>query len=89
MEKTFQSDIELAQLTFGEMVGKGNFASVYKGTYGADKKLVAIKKQSLENPELLKYIHSEIDILKSIRHPNVLRYIGICFEKEKDCLYIF
>ena len=51
-------------------------------------KLVAIKKQSLENPELLKYIHSEIDILKSIRHPNVLRYIGICFEKEKDCLYI-
>ena len=37
MEKTFESDIELAQLTFGEIVGKGNFASVYKGTYGADK----------------------------------------------------
>ena len=36
-EKTFESDIELAQLTFGEVVGKGNFASVYKGTYGADK----------------------------------------------------
>ena len=87
-QKNFESNIDISKLTIGEMIGQGNFASVHKGTYGDDKELVAVKKQSLEDPELLKYVHSEIDILKSIKHPNVLKYIGICFLPKENSLYI-
>ena len=61
-QKNFESNIDISKLTIGEMIGQGNFASVHKGTYGDDKELVAVKKQSLEDPELLKYVNSEIDI---------------------------
>jgi serine/threonine protein kinase len=87
-QKNFESNIDISKLTIGEMIGQGNFASVHKGTYGDDKELVAVKKQSLEDPELLKYVHSEIDILKTIEHPNVLNYIGICFLPKENSLYI-
>jgi serine/threonine protein kinase len=88
IEEKFSSNIDISKLSVGEEVGHGNFASVYKGTYGDKKQLVAIKKQSLEDPELLKYVLSEIDILKNIEHPNVLNYIGICHLPKENNLYI-
>lgn len=57
-----------------ELLGKGNFSEVYKGSWNGST--VAVKKMKKENwnAEVLKEIH----VLESINHPNVVRYFGIC-----------
>lgn len=65
-----------------EVLGKGNFSKVYRAVNEitsndaliADE-VVAIKVvelQSIKTPALVQLLYSEIDILKTLQHPNVL-----------------
>ena len=61
-------------------LGKGSFGEVYlsqkKGTteYFATKK---IDKKTVEKPGLYKYFNNEIEILKHLDHPNIVKFIGL------------
>eukprot|EP01087_Luapelamoeba_hula_P015462 TRINITY_DN4625_c0_g1_i4.p1 TRINITY_DN4625_c0_g1~~TRINITY_DN4625_c0_g1_i4.p1 ORF type:complete len:522 (+),score=134.37 TRINITY_DN4625_c0_g1_i4:39-1604(+) len=81
-------NIEYGDLEFYNMVGKGNFGCVYSGEYIGTP--VAIKKVEQQNvadlPEesvmdeelAAKYLHRELSVLKSIHHPNVVQFMGVC-----------
>jgi len=59
----------------GEELGKGGFSVVRKATNKATSTEVAIKfidKKMIGNKEELELIQREIDIMKTVRHPNVL-----------------
>jgi len=61
--------------TLGEELGKGGFSIVRKAVNKATRQEVAIKfidKKMIGNKEELELIQREIDIMKTVRHANVL-----------------
>lgn len=70
-------------VTLGELLGKGNFGEVFKGTLQRDKMAVAVKtcKEDLP-PELKIRFLSEARILKQYDHPNIVKLIGVCTQRQ-------
>uniref|UniRef100_A0A7N6BFA3 Tyrosine-protein kinase n=1 Tax=Anabas testudineus TaxID=64144 RepID=A0A7N6BFA3_ANATE len=70
-------------VVLGELLGKGNFGEVFKGTLQRDKMPVAIKtcKEDLP-PELKIRFLSEARILKQYDHPNIVKLIGVCTQRQ-------
>uniref|UniRef100_A0A2C9JDV9 Tyrosine-protein kinase n=1 Tax=Biomphalaria glabrata TaxID=6526 RepID=A0A2C9JDV9_BIOGL len=64
-----RSDLEL-----GELIGKGDFGDVYKGFYkGQAIAAKVLKDQDRGNEQFMK----EAALMTSLRHPNLVRLIGI------------
>ena len=74
--------------TLGEMLGKGASAQVYRALHNLTGETVAIKSISLHSlsPSAQSDIMSEIDLLKNLNHPNIVKYKG--FARDKDNLFI-
>ncbi|XP_064412738.1 tyrosine-protein kinase Fer isoform X2 [Latimeria chalumnae] len=66
----------------GELLGKGNFGEVFKGTL-KDKTAVAVKtcKEDLPQELKIKFL-SEARILKQYDHPNIVKLIGVCTQRQ-------
>uniref|UniRef100_UPI00398EB828 tyrosine-protein kinase Fer isoform X1 n=1 Tax=Pristiophorus japonicus TaxID=55135 RepID=UPI00398EB828 len=69
-------------VTLGELLGKGNFGEVFKGTL-KDKTPVAVKtcKEDLPQELKIKFL-SEARILKQYDHPNIVKLIGVCTQRQ-------
>ncbi|KAL9837655.1 tyrosine-protein kinase Fes/Fps isoform 2-T2 [Geothlypis trichas] len=67
----------------GERIGRGNFGEVFSGRLRADNSPVAVKscRETLP-PELKAKFLQEARILKQYRHPNIVRLIGVCTQKQ-------
>lgn len=70
----------------GELVGKGNFSSVYKGLYLG--KYVAVKRQEITDEELERYLVNELAILRFCNHDHIVKYIGAGKPDNKTILSI-
>jgi len=60
----------------GEKLGKGAFGAVYKGLNVRSGQFVAVKRlrrQNLDEDALM----TEVNTLKNLNHPNIVRYIGL------------
>lgn len=69
-------EISPEDIEFGEFLGEGVYSEVYKGyCYGTQVAIKKFKNQSFD-PEVLKGVRQEIKIMKSIRHPNLLLFLG-------------
>ncbi|XP_060769296.1 tyrosine-protein kinase Fer isoform X5 [Neoarius graeffei] len=66
----------------GELLGKGNFGEVFKGML-RDKTPVAVKtcKEDLPQDLKIKFL-SEARILKQYDHPNIVKLIGVCTQRQ-------
>ncbi|XP_059133939.1 tyrosine-protein kinase Fer isoform X3 [Peromyscus eremicus] len=69
-------------VTLGALLGKGNFGEVYKGTL-KDKTAVAVKtcKEDLPQELKIKFLQ-EAKILKQYDHPNIVKLIGVCTQRQ-------
>ncbi|XP_041475386.1 tyrosine-protein kinase ZAP-70-like isoform X3 [Lytechinus variegatus] len=73
-------------LNLGDMLGKGNFGSVLKGTCMVNGQLIPVAVKTLK-PNLLQD-HQESEIMKEaelmavLDHPHIVRMIGICHAAE-------
>ncbi|OSX57176.1 hypothetical protein POSPLADRAFT_1050231 [Postia placenta MAD-698-R-SB12] len=72
----------------GDSLGKGAFGQVYRALNWATGETVAVKEIQLSNipKSEIGQIMSEIDLLKNLNHPNIVKYKG--FEKTPEYLYI-
>ncbi|XP_011803659.1 PREDICTED: tyrosine-protein kinase Fes/Fps isoform X4 [Colobus angolensis palliatus] len=70
-------------LVLGEQIGRGNFGEVFSGRLRADNTLVAVKscRETLP-PDLKSKFLQEARILKQYSHPNIVRLIGVCTQKQ-------
>ncbi|PSS02999.1 Receptor-like protein kinase [Actinidia chinensis var. chinensis] len=59
------------------LIGKGSFSSVYKGTL-SDGRTVAIKVFDLEMEGSLKSFDVECEVMRNVRHRNLIKVIGSC-----------
>jgi len=74
--------VNFEDLVFEKEIGRGAFGAVFKGSYfGTD---VAIKKvfELEDDPDAMIYLEREVNVLKGMRHPNIVQFIGICNDKE-------
>ena len=79
-------DISLNDVKIFERIGKGTFADVYRAQWcGTTIALKKIPIQSLKGAAK-KDVQREVDMMKSFHHPNILQYLGCCFESPD--LYI-
>jgi hypothetical protein len=73
----------------GEILGQGAFGVVYLGLNVESGELMAVKQ--INNDELntkeLSSLENEINVLRSLKHPNIVRYIGT--ETTPNTLSIF
>ncbi|KAJ1437404.1 Serine/threonine-protein kinase, active site [Sesbania bispinosa] len=57
------------------LIGSGSFGSVYKGTLSGDGSIVAVKVLNLQQRGASRSIIDECQVLRSIRHRNLLKII--------------
>ncbi|KAJ1437405.1 Serine/threonine-protein kinase, active site [Sesbania bispinosa] len=73
------SYLEIARCTGGfsqdNLIGSGSFGSVYKGTLSSDGSIIAIKVLNLEQRGASKSFIDECQVLRNIRHRNLLKVI--------------
>ncbi|EGW35604.1 uncharacterized protein SPAPADRAFT_53808 [Spathaspora passalidarum NRRL Y-27907] len=65
----------LGPYTIGPEIGKGSFATVYKGIDTTNNRAVAIKsvvRSKLKSKKLIENLEIEISILKSMKHPHIV-----------------
>ncbi|XP_054626687.1 tyrosine-protein kinase Fes/Fps isoform X1 [Dunckerocampus dactyliophorus] len=75
--------LEHDDVILGNLIGRGNFGEVYSGTLRCDNTPVAVKacKESLAPEQKNKFL-MEARILKQYDHPNIVKLIGVCTQKQ-------
>ncbi|XP_043953917.1 tyrosine-protein kinase Fes/Fps [Gambusia affinis] len=75
--------LEHDDIILGPLIGKGNFGEVYRGRLRSDNTPVAVKscKENLAPEHKSKFL-MEARILKQYNHPNIVKLIGVCTQKQ-------
>lgn len=77
------SEIRWEDLVLGEEIGEGNFGVVYHGLWiGSDVAIKLYSRMDYRESVLLDY-KKEIAIMKKLRHPNVLLFMGAVYSPER------
>ncbi|KAH7106852.1 kinase-like protein [Auriculariales sp. MPI-PUGE-AT-0066] len=76
---TSSGEDDLSPYVISKEIGKGSFATVYKGYHQENKLVVAVKTVSRHvlTPKLLDNLQTEIHILKSCNHKHITRLVEI------------
>ncbi|KAH7662285.1 S-receptor-like serine/threonine-protein kinase protein [Dioscorea alata] len=78
------SDLQRMTKNFSDILGKGGFGSVFKGTH-PDSTIIAVKKlEGSRQGE--KQFRTEVSTLGSIQHVNLVRLRGFCCEANNRLL---
>ncbi|XP_029430692.1 tyrosine-protein kinase Fes/Fps [Rhinatrema bivittatum] len=75
--------LEHEDVILGERIGRGNFGEVCSGRLRSDNTPVAVKTcRDTLPPDLKDKFLLEARILKQYSHPNIVRLIGVCTQKQ-------
>ncbi|XP_032086006.1 LIM domain kinase 2 isoform X2 [Thamnophis elegans] len=70
-------------LIHGEMLGKGFFGQAIKVTHKATGKVMVMKELIRCDEETQKTFLTEVKVMRSLEHPNVLKFIGVLYKDKK------
>uniref|UniRef100_A0A336LBI2 non-specific serine/threonine protein kinase n=1 Tax=Culicoides sonorensis TaxID=179676 RepID=A0A336LBI2_CULSO len=83
VEGKTQRIFRAADLVQGELLGKGFFGQVYKVTEKTSGEVMVLKELYRLDEDAQKNFLKEVAVLKSLHHPNVLKFIGILYKNSK------
>ncbi|XP_068662413.1 uncharacterized protein [Aristolochia californica] len=73
-------------LTIGEQIGQGSCGTVYHGLwYGSDVAVKVFSKQEYSEDVILSF-RQELSLMKRLRHPNVLLFMGAVTSPQRLCI---
>eukprot|EP00968_Pinguiococcus_pyrenoidosus_P018370 scaffold1901_cov236-Pinguiococcus_pyrenoidosus.AAC.4 len=82
--------VQPGQWKLGDMIGSGSFGDVFVGMNEVNGHLIAIKVVTLQGREAeIMALDSEIGLMKSLHHPNIVCYLGSELQAEKGRFFIF
>ncbi|CAI2172646.1 9252_t:CDS:10, partial [Funneliformis geosporum] len=66
----------MSQFQLGNCIGKGQFGAVYRALNLGTGQMAAVKRIKLEgkSPDEIKQLMQEVELLKSLSHPSVVKY---------------
>eukprot|EP00011_Vannellida_sp_DIVA3-517-6-12_P014246 CAMPEP_0114616352 /NCGR_PEP_ID=MMETSP0168-20121206/6642_1 /TAXON_ID=95228 ORGANISM="Vannella sp., Strain DIVA3 517/6/12" /NCGR_SAMPLE_ID=MMETSP0168 /ASSEMBLY_ACC=CAM_ASM_000044 /LENGTH=326 /DNA_ID=CAMNT_0001827463 /DNA_START=158 /DNA_END=1137 /DNA_ORIENTATION=- len=67
--------LDMSEIEMGAVIGRGAFGEVRKGLYCGTP--VAVKKIVIQEEEDELYVKREVNVLKSMRHPNIMTFMGL------------
>ncbi|XP_068660974.1 uncharacterized protein [Aristolochia californica] len=73
-------------LTIGDQIGQGSCGTVYHGLwYGSDVAVKVFSKQEYSEEVILSF-RQEVSLMKRLRHPNVLLFMGAVTSPQRLCI---
>ncbi len=80
--------------TMGSRIGQGSFGVVHTAMNNLTGKLMAVKSMNVSSSSsasrsLLNDLRCEIDLMKSLQHPNIVGYFGCEMDRKNQMLHIF
>ncbi|EJK76952.1 hypothetical protein THAOC_01259, partial [Thalassiosira oceanica] len=78
--------------SLGSEIGKGSFGRVYMGMNGVSGNFMAVKILQIPNDNrraIIDDLQREIDLMKTLKHPNIVRYLGAEVDRPRNILHIF
>lgn len=80
-------EIDYKELVFQRQIGEGEYGKIYKGQlWGQTVALKVMKEKVIKNAEALADFAQEMKVMKELRHPNIVEYMGVCLQKPKLCI---
>ncbi|CAL1413051.1 unnamed protein product [Linum trigynum] len=80
------SEILWEDLTIGEQIGQGSCGTVYHALwYGSDVAVKVFSKQEYSDDVILSF-RQEVSLMKRLRHPNVLLFMGAVTSPQRLCI---
>ncbi|KAL3498785.1 hypothetical protein ACH5RR_041517 [Cinchona calisaya] len=79
-------EIHWEDLQLREEIGQGSFGVVYRGIWNGSDVAVKVYFGNEYNEETLLGYNKELDIMRRLRHPNVLLFMGAVCSQEKLAL---
>ncbi|XP_011352804.1 mitogen-activated protein kinase kinase kinase 19 isoform X3 [Pteropus vampyrus] len=79
--------------TKGEILGKGAYGTVYCGLTNQGQ-LIAVKQVALDTSDKLatekeyRKLQEEVDLLKALKHVNIVAYLGTCLEENTVSIFM-
>ncbi|ESQ55037.1 hypothetical protein EUTSA_v10024532mg [Eutrema salsugineum] len=79
-------EIRWEDLQLGEEVGRGSFAAVHRGVWNGSDVAIKVYFEGDYNAMTWMECKKEINIMKKLRHPNVLLFMGAVCSEEKSAI---
>ncbi|KAI3909637.1 hypothetical protein MKW98_014054 [Papaver atlanticum] len=79
-------DILWGDLILGEQIGRGSCATVYHGLWCASDVAVKVFSEFEYSEDLLRTFRQEVLLMKGLRHPNVLLFMGALLRRNPPAL---
>ncbi|GMH06590.1 hypothetical protein Nepgr_008430 [Nepenthes gracilis] len=79
-------DIDRSLLKIGSKVACGSYGDLYRGTYCGQEVAIKILKPEPVRAEVLREFSQEVNIMRKIRHKNVVQFIGACTQPPNQCI---
>ena len=74
----------------GEIIGQGAYGRVYMGLNLETGEMMAVKQVATSSdPQELKDLQDEINVMKTLSHEHIVRYLGAQWDDETKELFIF
>ncbi|KAJ0173334.1 hypothetical protein K1T71_011510 [Dendrolimus kikuchii] len=67
----------------GELLGSGFFGEVYKVTHRETNEVMVLKQLYRVDEDAEKNFLKEVAVLRSLKHPNVLRFMGVLYKDKR------
>ncbi|KAF3448501.1 hypothetical protein FNV43_RR09214 [Rhamnella rubrinervis] len=82
-ESIMDCEIHWEDLHLGEEIGQGSYAIVYHGIWNGSDVAIKVYFGNQYTEGILQEYKKEIDIMKRLRHPNVLLFMGAASSEEQ------
>ena len=81
---------QIENITFLKLICKGSYGEVYLSQNENTMKVFATKKVKRKNTddEMTKYFKNEINILRILNHPNIVKLEEIKMDQNNYCIFI-